>query len=102
MDAKTVLPSLGFISPNTDPSRLLPSLPPARTHQQITYTDGFDQHKVLTSVRRIYHPQLPPGGKDLWASVPLPIPSLPASHLQHCSLIEIDYTLMVRLTRVLS
>ncbi|XP_050698169.1 arrestin domain-containing protein 3-like [Eriocheir sinensis] len=63
--------------------------------QQITHIARSHTHKVTRTVQRVYHPQVPTGGKDVWSSVPLPIPPVPASHLHHCNLIMIDYALVL-------
>lgn len=74
--------------------------PPVRTRQQLKYIAGRNSIKVPRAVQSVCHPQLAPGGKDMWTSVSLPIPPLPPSHLKHCNIIVIDYVLMVRLAGV--
>lgn len=63
--------------------------------QEITYIARSHRHRVTRTVQRVYHPAVGAGVRDVWASVPLPIPPMPASHLRHCNLIVIDYALMV-------
>lgn len=59
--------------------------------QVITYITKSKQKQTERTVQRVYHPLLGPGRRDEWASVPLPIPAVPASHLKHCNIITIDY-----------
>ncbi|KAG0724716.1 Arrestin domain-containing protein 3 [Chionoecetes opilio] len=64
--------------------------------QMIKYITTSKNRKEERTVQRVYHPQVDGGARDLWASVPLPIPAVPASHLKHCNIITIDYTFVVR------
>ncbi|XP_071544112.1 arrestin domain-containing protein 3-like [Panulirus ornatus] len=66
----------------------------AKIVQQIQYITPRKTKEEIRTVQRVYRPQIHAGGTDVWSSVPLPVPAVPASHLQHCNIIIIEYFLM--------
>ncbi|KAG7166826.1 Arrestin domain-containing protein 3-like 1 [Homarus americanus] len=64
----------------------------AKIVQNIEYITSSKTKEEHRTVQRVYRPQILPGGNDVWANVPLPVPAVPASQLKHCNIIDINYT----------
>lgn len=54
-------------------------------------THGGSTKTYYTEISRLQHGRKPRRSRDIWRGVQIPVPSLPPSYLQGCSLIDIEY-----------
>ncbi|KAK3583548.1 hypothetical protein CHS0354_026133 [Potamilus streckersoni] len=68
-----------------------------KLYMEITYrTHGGSKRREIKEIAKLEKGQIPEGGSEIWSGERILIPPLPPSFLRGCSIITIDYYLMLK------